>query len=218
MLISDPCATSTWEVATSVGGAPSPAVSRQRRGWIARVDPLAGRGQRGGARPGHAARGPEDGCWPGWAPNRQIGHCAGHREKAHRRTGFATAGEPGSERASDQWNNGRRTGTGKGTRTSAGRQDDGTLYAAPSGGSFAAGAGRLQTKGPVIGSGHEATGQRATRGQTVAVRSRGVPYGGHARALAKHTVDTEQQQERTRHPWLNSRSISFPAFPTTTAS
>ena len=114
-----------------------------------------------------------------------------------------TAGGPGQrkERARVQANTAARQGAGQ-----------------RGGGSFEGRAGRLQTKGPVIGSGHEATGRRATREQTVPVRSRGVPDDGHARALAKHTVDTEQQQERTRHPWLNSRSISFPAFPTTTAS
>jgi hypothetical protein len=131
---------------------------------------------------------------------------------------YRNGGPTESRKAGTQGSNGWRTGKAKGTRTRKGRRTAQLGAGQPGGGSFEGRARRLQTKGPVIGSGHEATGRRATREQTVAVRSRGVPDDGHARALAKHTVDTEQQQERTRHPWLNSRSISFPAFPTTTAS
>jgi hypothetical protein len=100
-VISDPCATSTWEVATSGMGPPSPrgrASTGRRR--IKEADPRTARGGRGGARPCPGPSGPGTGGRrlatagrepPDQAPRRWAG-------PVQPRTGIATAGQRRAER------------------------------------------------------------------------------------------------------------------------
>ena len=99
-VISDPCATSTWDVATNALVPPSPRGRASTCGRFAHVHPRTARGGRGGARPCPGLRGPGTGGRrlatagrepPDQAPRRWAG-------PVQPRTGIATAGQRRAER------------------------------------------------------------------------------------------------------------------------